>query len=244
MNVAVPREKHSPRFGQRASSQTVFSSFSRRSTRSARASGASGLPFLAHSGKRRSAESAEEADAEPAEDTEGPEGAGGPGVTWSLCVLCWPALGLLCVLCANSVLDYERFELFVVPKTPLDVLGVDAVRKRAHAHVEQALGGPGAHHVRGEPLALQARNHGVGARLVLERTDLNGERPCGRGDRLGRRAGFGRGGGGSGGRRRLLRRGRGGRGLRRARGACRGMKRRRRDAGSRLGRRRPGGPQG
>src|SRR6187401_3533755 len=52
MNVAVPREKHSPRFGQRASSHTVVSAWSRRSTRSARAPGASGLPLRAHSGRR------------------------------------------------------------------------------------------------------------------------------------------------------------------------------------------------
>ena len=33
MNVAVPREKHSPRFGQRASSQTVFKACSRSKVR-------------------------------------------------------------------------------------------------------------------------------------------------------------------------------------------------------------------
>ena len=50
--LAVPREKHSPRFGQRASSQTVTSSRSRSSTRSSCAPRASGLPLRAQSGRR------------------------------------------------------------------------------------------------------------------------------------------------------------------------------------------------
>src|SRR5437764_13814248 len=52
MKVAVPREKHSPRFGQRASSQTVTSRSSRRSTRRGRAEEASGLLLRAHGGRR------------------------------------------------------------------------------------------------------------------------------------------------------------------------------------------------
>ncbi len=52
-NVAVPRAKHSPRFGQRASSQTVFRPFARRtfltSCRSARRS----FLWRIHSGARR-----------------------------------------------------------------------------------------------------------------------------------------------------------------------------------------------
>src|SRR5437867_827475 len=53
MKVAVPREKHSARLGQRASSHTVTSRSSRRRTRRGRAAGESGLPLRAHSGKRR-----------------------------------------------------------------------------------------------------------------------------------------------------------------------------------------------
>ena len=52
MKVAVPREKHSPRFGQRASSHTVWSPPRRRSTRTPRAPRASGLLLRAHSGRR------------------------------------------------------------------------------------------------------------------------------------------------------------------------------------------------
>ena len=46
--MAVPRVKHSARFGQRASSHTVTSRSARRRTRNGRAAGASGLPFRAH----------------------------------------------------------------------------------------------------------------------------------------------------------------------------------------------------
>ena len=50
--MAVPRVKHSPRLGQRASSHTVWSDFSRRSTRTSRAPRASGLALRAQAGRR------------------------------------------------------------------------------------------------------------------------------------------------------------------------------------------------
>src|SRR5438128_4115505 len=92
----------------------------------------------------------------------------------------------------SSIFDYKGFELFLVAQTGLHVLGVGAAGERPDAHVEESLGGAGAHDVGRESLALEARDHGVGAGLVLERPHLDRERAAGGSARLGRRAGFGR----------------------------------------------------
>src|SRR3970040_2368129 len=155
MKLAVPRLKHSPRFGQRASSHTVWSDPSRSSTRMSRAPGARGDPLRAQGGSRRA----------PASTTRSaPFARGGTA-----------ALTLL--------LDDVRLELVVV-QAGLDSLGVGAVAVDADAHGEEPTPAPGGRHrVRGETARLEAAHDGVGAHAVLECPHL--DREAGRGLRLG-----------------------------------------------------------
>jgi hypothetical protein len=126
MKVAVPREKHSPRFGQRASSHTVLSRSPRKSTRSSRAPGASGLPLRAQGGRRFTP---------PGELTaEDAEGAETDNLGW-LTLSPFSALSAV-----NSVFYDEWLELLLVPQPALDALGFGPGRERAHAHVEEPVG--------------------------------------------------------------------------------------------------------